>query len=138
MTTDAIAQRFNSPGAHGSAGLGQVTARAFRIAQTKNVQVHKFLCVGAPGERIDEMIGRKTEVAENVVGTGDPWLTKLSTDELKELFALQKEAVAQQAGTTRRFRLPPARQRSKMSLPCERQRSKTSFDCARFYRFDCG
>src|SRR5215813_6089495 len=73
----------------------QATDRAFRIGQTKNVQVHKFLCVGTLEEKIDEMIERKREVAEKVVGTGEGWLTELSTAELKELFTLRKEAVAE-------------------------------------------
>ncbi len=72
----------------------QATDRAFRIGQSKNVQVHKFLCVGTLEERIDEMIENKKEIAEGVVGTGEGWLTELSTDELKELFALRKDAVA--------------------------------------------
>jgi SNF2 family DNA or RNA helicase len=73
----------------------QATDRAFRIGQTKDVQVHKFLCVGTLEEKIDELIERKKEVAEQVVGTGEGWLTELSTAELKELFALRKEAVAE-------------------------------------------
>ncbi|MFH0925231.1 MAG: DEAD/DEAH box helicase [bacterium] len=73
----------------------QATDRAFRIGQTKNVQVHKFLCVGTLEERIDEMIERKKDVAQNVVGTGEGWLTELSTKELKELFTLRKEAVGE-------------------------------------------
>ena len=68
----------------------QATDRAFRIGQTKNVQVHKFLCVGTLEEKIDEMIEQKKEVAEKVVGTGEGWLTELSTAELKELFTLGK------------------------------------------------
>lgn len=44
--------------------------------------------------QIDVMIERKKEVTENVVGTGEGWLTELSTAELKELFALRKDAVA--------------------------------------------
>ncbi|RJP32640.1 MAG: DEAD/DEAH box helicase [Candidatus Omnitrophota bacterium] len=72
----------------------QATDRAFRIGQTKNVQVHKFLCVGTLEERIDEMIENKKEIAEGVIGAGEGWLTELSTNELKELFALSKEAVA--------------------------------------------
>jgi SNF2 family DNA or RNA helicase len=71
----------------------QATDRAFRIGQTRNVQVHKFLCVGTLEEKIDEMIERKKEVAEGVVGTGEGWLTELSTAELKEIFALRKDAV---------------------------------------------
>lgn len=73
----------------------QATDRAFRIGQTKNVQVHKFLCVGTLEEKIDEMIEQKQAVAAQVVGTGEGWLTELSTTELKNLFALRKEAVGE-------------------------------------------
>ena len=71
----------------------QATDRAFRIGQKKNVQVHKFLCVGTLEEKIDAMIESKREVAANVVGTGEGWLTELSTAELKELFTLRQDAV---------------------------------------------
>jgi len=73
----------------------QATDRAFRIGQTRNVQVHKFLCMGTLEEKIDEMIERKQEIAAGVVGTGEGWLTELSTAELKELFALRREAVGE-------------------------------------------
>ena len=72
----------------------QATDRAFRIGQKKNVQVHKFLCVGTLEERIDEMIESKKALAGAVVGTGEEWLTKLSNTDLKELFALRSEAVS--------------------------------------------
>jgi len=65
----------------------------FRIGQEKNVEVHKFICAGTLEERIDEMIERKKEIAEKVIGAGEAWLTELSTTELKKLFALSKEAV---------------------------------------------
>jgi SNF2 family DNA or RNA helicase len=71
----------------------QATDRAFRIGQTCHVQVHKFVCQGTVEERIDEMIERKKEIAEQVVGTGEAWLTELSTAQLKDLFALRAEAV---------------------------------------------
>jgi SNF2 family DNA or RNA helicase len=73
----------------------QATDRAFRIGQTRNVQVHKFLCVGTLEEKIDEMIERKQEVAAKVVGTGEGWLTELSNEQLKELFTLRKEAMGE-------------------------------------------
>ncbi len=73
----------------------QATDRAFRIGQTKNVQVHKFLCAGTMEEKIDEMIESKQQVAAHVVGTGEDWLTELSTTELKALFALRREALAE-------------------------------------------
>jgi SNF2 family DNA or RNA helicase len=73
----------------------QATDRAFRIGQTRNVQVHKFLCVGTLEEKIDQMIERKQEVAAKVVGPGEGWRTELSNQQLKELFALRQEALGE-------------------------------------------
>ncbi len=73
----------------------QATDRAFRIGQTRNVQVHKYVCAGTLEEKIDEMIERKKEIAETVVGTGEGWLTELSNQELQQIFALRKEAVGE-------------------------------------------
>jgi SNF2 family DNA or RNA helicase len=71
----------------------QATDRAFRIGQSRNVQVRKFICAGTLEERIDEMIERKKALAQAVVGTGEDWLTDLSTDQLRELFRLDESAV---------------------------------------------
>jgi SNF2 family DNA or RNA helicase len=71
----------------------QATDRAFRIGQKRQVQVHKFLCAGTLEEKIDAMIEGKRQIAANVVGTGEDWLTELSTTELKELFTLRQEAL---------------------------------------------
>jgi SNF2 family DNA or RNA helicase len=71
----------------------QATDRAFRIGQTRNVQVHKFICVGTFEERIDALIESKREIAEQVIGAGEGWLTELSNRQLKQVFALGKEAV---------------------------------------------
>src|SRR5437660_8556226 len=71
----------------------QATDRAFRLGQTRNVQVHKFVCVGTLEEKIDEMIEVKQEVAATVVGSGETWLTELSNAQLKDLFALRQEAL---------------------------------------------
>jgi SNF2 family DNA or RNA helicase len=70
----------------------QATDRAFRIGQRRNVQVHKFVCVGTIEERIDQMIEQKKELAEVVVGAGEGWITELSTTRLRELFALSRSA----------------------------------------------
>jgi SNF2 family DNA or RNA helicase len=71
----------------------QATDRAFRIGQTQNVQVHKLISSGTLEERIDDMIESKRVLAEQIVGTGESWLTELSTNELRDLFALRNEAV---------------------------------------------
>ncbi|HEY7156291.1 MAG TPA: DEAD/DEAH box helicase [Gemmataceae bacterium] len=71
----------------------QATDRAFRIGQTRNVQVHKFVCAGTLEEKIDDMIERKRDVAARVVGAGEGWLTELSNEQLKDLFALREDAI---------------------------------------------
>jgi hypothetical protein len=73
----------------------QATDRAFRIGQRKDVQVRKFVCVGTLEERIDAMIEEKKALAERIVGTGEGWLTELSSTDLREVLALSPEAVAE-------------------------------------------
>ncbi|MFQ5794409.1 MAG: SNF2-related protein [Candidatus Bipolaricaulia bacterium] len=73
----------------------QATDRAFRIGQRKNVQVHKFVCVGTLEERIDQMIEQKKELADRIIGSGENWVTEMSTERLKELFALSRDAVGE-------------------------------------------
>jgi SNF2 family DNA or RNA helicase len=69
----------------------QATDRAFRIGQTKDVWVHKFVCGGTLEERIDELIESKKALAESVIGTGEAWLTELGTDQLRQLVTLSQE-----------------------------------------------
>ncbi|MDF0591835.1 DEAD/DEAH box helicase [Candidatus Methanocrinis natronophilus] len=71
----------------------QATDRAFRIGQQKNVFVHKFVCMGTLEDRIDKMIEEKKELAEAVVGAGEAWLTQLSTEDLRQVLALSREAI---------------------------------------------
>jgi len=70
----------------------QATDRAFRIGQKQNVQVHKFICAGTMEEAIDDTIEKKKNVAEQVVGTGEGWLTELSNNELREILKLDRTA----------------------------------------------
>jgi SNF2 family DNA or RNA helicase len=71
----------------------QATDRAFRIGQDRDVQVHTLVCLGTLEERIDRLIADKGVLAERVVGTGEGWLTALSTSELRDLLVLDPEAV---------------------------------------------
>ena len=73
----------------------QATDRAFRIGQLRNVFVHKFVCSGTLEERIQQMLERKREVADNLLAAGENWLTELSNEELVRLLVLdRKEALA--------------------------------------------
>jgi non-specific serine/threonine protein kinase len=67
----------------------QATDRAFRIGQTKNVLVHKFVCRGTVEEKIDELIESKRKLSTDMLeGGADLLLTELKDDELLELVAL--------------------------------------------------
>jgi SNF2 family DNA or RNA helicase len=74
----------------------QATDRAYRIGQTRTVHVHKFVVSGTLEERIDQMIQEKSELAENVIGSGERWLTELSTAQLRDLLTLRMSAVAEE------------------------------------------
>ena len=73
----------------------QATDRAFRIGQSRNVQVRKFVCGGTLEERIDDMIEAKRALAERIVGTGEGWITEMSTDQLRDVVALSADAVGE-------------------------------------------
>ena len=73
----------------------QATDRAFRIGQTKTVHVHKFVCTGTLEERIDQMIEQKMELAENIVGSGEQWLSDLSAGQLRDMLVLRESALEQ-------------------------------------------
>lgn len=67
----------------------QATDRAFRIGQSRNVMVHKFVCKGSVEEKIDALIASKKELAENVIGAGgESWITELSNEELMSVLRL--------------------------------------------------
>ncbi|MCC6322238.1 MAG: DEAD/DEAH box helicase [Phycisphaerales bacterium] len=71
----------------------QATDRAYRIGQTRTVQVHKFVVSGTLEERIDQMIEEKTALASEIVGSGEDWLTEMSTGQLRDLLTLRTDAV---------------------------------------------
>jgi non-specific serine/threonine protein kinase len=73
----------------------QATDRAFRIGQTRSVQVRKLVCAGTLEEKIALMIKDKRGLAASVVGTGEGWLTELSTSALRELFTLEAGSVVE-------------------------------------------
>jgi non-specific serine/threonine protein kinase len=67
----------------------QATDRAFRIGQTKNVLVHKFVCRGTVEEKIDELIESKRQLSKDLLeGGADLLLTEMKDDDLLKLVAL--------------------------------------------------
>jgi non-specific serine/threonine protein kinase len=73
----------------------QATDRAFRIGQTKNVLVQKFLCRGTVEEKIDALIDSKRRLSQDLLeGGADLMLTEMSDDELLKLVALDIHAAS--------------------------------------------
>ncbi len=67
----------------------QATDRAFRIGQTKNVLVHKFVCQGTVEDKIDQLIESKKQLAGDFLeGGAEMQLTELKDEELLKLVAL--------------------------------------------------
>ena len=66
----------------------QATDRAYRIGQSKNVMVHRFITQGTFEEKINTMIKNKKELASLTVSTGEQWIGNFSNEELKQIFKL--------------------------------------------------
>ena len=81
----------------------QATDRAYRIGQTRPVQVHRLITEGTVEERIAELLRRKRSLADAVLGRGEAALTELSNDELRDL-VVAAEACRERAVDLRRSR----------------------------------
>ena len=75
----------------------QATDRAFRIGQTKNVLVHKFVCRGTVEDKIDRLIESKQRLVRDVLeGGAELLLTEMSDKELLDLVALDIHTARQE------------------------------------------
>lgn len=55
--------------------------------------MHKLVSMGTIEERIDAMINDKRALAKAVVGTGEGWVTELSTEDLRGVISLRDREV---------------------------------------------
>lgn len=70
----------------------QATDRVFRIGQSKNVMVHKFVTKGTIEEKIDKIIFDKQKLSGDILSTsGEKWITEYNNDELMKIFALEDD-----------------------------------------------
>uniref|UniRef100_UPI0037E76E70 transcription termination factor 2 n=1 Tax=Semicossyphus pulcher TaxID=241346 RepID=UPI0037E76E70 len=66
----------------------QACDRIYRVGQTKDVTIHRFVCEGTVEEKISTLQGKKKELAQNVLsGTGSTF-TKLSLADLRIIFGV--------------------------------------------------
>jgi non-specific serine/threonine protein kinase len=71
----------------------QATDRAFRIGQTRNVLVHKFVCRGTVEDKIDQLIESKQQMAGDFLSGGaEALLTEMKTEDLLKLVSLDLKA----------------------------------------------
>ncbi|WP_230196842.1 DEAD/DEAH box helicase [Streptomyces coriariae] len=70
----------------------QATDRAYRIGQTRPVQVHRLIAEGTIEDRIAAMLRRKQDLADAVLGSGEAALTELTDAELADLVELRGDA----------------------------------------------
>ncbi|MFF1445330.1 DEAD/DEAH box helicase [Streptomyces sp. NPDC058295] len=70
----------------------QATDRAYRIGQTRPVQVHRLIAEGTIEDRIAAMLRRKQHLADAVLGYGEAALTELTDAELADLVELRGDA----------------------------------------------
>jgi non-specific serine/threonine protein kinase len=75
----------------------QATDRAFRIGQTRNVLVHKFICRGTIEDKIDQLIDSKRQLAGDFLENGaDMQLTEMKDEDLLKLVTLDLAAAARE------------------------------------------
>jgi superfamily II DNA or RNA helicase len=70
----------------------QATDRAYRIGQSRPVQVHRMITEGTIEDRIADMLARKQKLADSVLGAGEAALTELTDAELADLVELRGSA----------------------------------------------
>ena len=66
----------------------QATDRAYRIGQNRRVVVHRLITKDTFEEKINAIIESKKKISEMTVATGESWITKLSDDELRQIFTI--------------------------------------------------
>ena len=64
----------------------QATDRTYRIGQKRNVQVYKLITKNSIEEKIYNLQERKAKLAEDMLSMNETFISKLSKDEIMDLF----------------------------------------------------
>ena len=64
----------------------QATDRTYRIGQKRNVQVYKLITKNSIEEKIYNLQGKKAKLANDMLSTNEVFISKLSKDEIMNLF----------------------------------------------------
>lgn len=71
----------------------QASDRAWRIGQTRPVQIHRLNSAGTLEERIAAVLDHKRTLADSVIGSGETWISELNDAELTELVELSSDSL---------------------------------------------
>lgn len=72
----------------------QASDRAYRIGQSRNVLIHKFICTGTLEEKIDAIIDSKQAMADSLLSDGaEKLLTEMSNDELISFVSFAQNSI---------------------------------------------
>ncbi len=67
----------------------QATDRAYRIGQTKNVFVHKFVTKGTIEDRINDILESKKSLADSIINSSEAkWIIDMSNEEILSMMRL--------------------------------------------------
>lgn len=66
----------------------QATDRAYRIGQTKYVDVAKYVTLGTIEEKIDRLLREKTSLSNDLIQSSQ-WMAQLSDEDIRELITLE-------------------------------------------------
>ena len=67
----------------------QATDRTYRIGQSNDVMVYRFITKGTLEENIDLILKSKLDLADRTIESSETFITELSDDELKEMLELR-------------------------------------------------
>ena len=69
----------------------QATDRAYRIGQSENVMVYRFITSGTLEERINQVLVEKRQLVEMTIEGSESFITEMTNEELKEMLNLRNE-----------------------------------------------
>jgi len=67
----------------------QATDRSYRIGQTENVMVYRFITKGTLEERINQILIEKRNLVDMAIGGEESFITEMSNEELREMLDLR-------------------------------------------------
>ena len=72
----------------------QATDRTYRIGQERDVHVYKLISEGTLEKRIDDLIEKKKGLADQILGSGESWVTEMNDNDIYDLIRLREKVLA--------------------------------------------